>query len=114
MSVRLTDDTLYELVGFNHTQVVPVEFLTLSAMELFFMSGLPFCLQLPCVQGDTITCMCTQVTRYTVLPIVSHYSTDLQVAVMHHGTQQCTNKGRKEEGKPVNMDVKNAGFANVL
>ena len=67
--------------------------------------------------------VCTRVTRYTVLSIVSQYSTDLQVAVMCQDMQQCTKKnGGEEDCKLVNMDVNNAKFkilkknssANVL
>ncbi len=55
--------------------------------------------------------------------MVSHYSTDLQVTVMHQETLQCTTKGSEEEDcLHVHMDVNNAGFkmfqkissANVL
>lgn len=62
-----------------------------------------------------------RVTQYTLLLLVSHYSTDWQlVAVTHKKAQQGTNKGSEEEDyKLANLDVNNAGFkktgfANVL
>ncbi len=49
-------------------------------------------------------------TRYTIIPVVSHYCTDQQVAVARQKTQQCTNTGREgEDGRLVN----NAG-SNML
>ncbi len=45
------------------------------------------------------------------MPIVLHYSTDLQRAIMCQETKQCTNKGREEEDcEQVNMNVNNADF----
>ncbi len=53
--------------------------------------------------------------RYTFLPMASHYSTDLQVAVTRQDMLQCGKKGRGEEDcKLVNMDVNNAGFKTTL
>lgn len=37
--------------------------------------------------------------RYAFLLMVSRYSTDLQVAVICQETQQCANKGSKEEDR---------------
>ena len=44
------------------------------------------------------------------LQMVSTHTTDLRVAFAYQEMQKCSNKGREEEdGKTVNMDVKNAG-----
>lgn len=49
--------------------------------------------------------------RYTVLTMVSYYSDDPQVAVMHQEIQQCASKGMEQEDcEIVNIDVDNAGF----
>ncbi len=65
----------------------------------FSMSASRFCLS------------CMQVTQYTVLPMVSHYSSDQQVAVTRQVMQQCGNKDSKEEDcRLVNMDVNSAGL----
>ncbi len=46
----------------------------------------------------------------TILPMVSHYSTDPQVAVMNQEMQQCSNKDIDEEHcQLVNMEVKHVG-----
>lgn len=70
------------------------------------MSVPPFCL-FSCMRTHTVcTRTSTRVARYTFLPVVSHYSTDPQVAVMPKETQQCVNKGREEEDcQLVNVDV---------
>ncbi len=48
---------------------------------------------------------------YTFLPVVSHYSTDLQVEVTGQDMQQCTNKDKEEEDcKLVNVHVNNTGL----
>ncbi len=44
---------------------------------------------------------------WRALPMVAHYPTDLQVAAMHHETQQYINKGREEDCKLANMDANN-------
>ncbi len=54
---------------------------------------------------------CTQMMQYTVLPMVSLYSTDLQVPVTRQDMQQYASKDREEEEcLLVNTDVNNAGF----
>lgn len=50
-------------------------------------------------------------TQYTM---ISHYATDLQVAVMHKDKQQCTDKGKEEGNKLVNMDINYAEFKILL
>ena len=46
------------------------------------------------VTGSTFNHTSTQVTQYTFLLMVSHYSTDLQIAVMHP-------RGRKRPVKAI-------------
>ncbi len=62
-------------------------------------------------------CLTCTVMQYKVLPMVSQYCTDLQVAVTHPDMLQCTSKGRETDCKLVNRDVNDAGFKilwNVL
>lgn len=44
-----------------------------------------------------------------VLPMVSHYSNDLDWAVIPQETQQCASKGSEQDCKLVNIDVNKAG-----
>ncbi len=49
--------------------------------------------------------------QYTVLPVVSHYSTDQHVAVTCQSMQQCARKDSEEEDcEPVNMNVRMSRF----
>ena len=60
-------------------------------------------------------CLLYASDTHTVQPIVSHCSTDLQVAVMSWETQQCSSKDREvEDSEPVSMDVNNPGYFSTL
>ncbi len=48
--------------------------------------------------------LCMHVMQYTVLPMVSHFSTDPQMAVINQ------RKAAEEDCKLVNKNVNNAGF----
>ncbi len=83
---------------------------TLAGVSSYVILKLSICLSHACAQGCTCTHMHTG-DVYIVQPMVSHYSTDLQVAITHRDMLPCTNKDRKEEYcKIVNMEVNNAGF----
>lgn len=82
-----------------------------SATDPFSVNGSLFYLSCARARG----CTCMLVTRYTFVPVVSHYSTDLQVVVMCQERQQCTKAGKKtddddEDCQHINMDVNNARF----
>lgn len=47
---------------------------------------------------------------FVVLQVVSHYSTDPQLAEMHQEMQQSASEGRKEDRKQVNIDINKAGL----
>lgn len=56
-------------------------------------------------------CTCPRETPYAFLPIVSHYSIDLEVAVMCDKMQQCANKGTEEENCfVVTLNIKNIAY----
>ncbi len=58
--------------------------------------------------GPHFVClMHAHLDRYTVLPMISPYSTGPQVAVIYQETQQCTNRVWEEED--CKLDVNNAG-----
>lgn len=44
-------------------------------------------------------------TCYTALPLVSQYSTDLEVVATRQDMLQCAGKVREEDCQQVNMDV---------
>ncbi len=74
-----------------------------SAIEMFFSEWV-----------HILFALC-QVTRHTLLLMVSHYSTDQQVAVIHQDIRQCISKGREQEDcKLVHMDVSYAGFKILI
>lgn len=81
-----------------------MEFLTsISTMKLSFYEWI-----------HIVFVSCRLVTRFTVLSVVSHYSSHLQVAIMCQ-KKKCSNAsaGEKEHYKLVNIDVNNAGFLLV-
>lgn len=69
-------------------------------------AGLESCFFDECVPVLFITCTHAARTRYAVLPMVSHYSSDQRVAVTRQDIQQCANKDRGEEDcQPLNMHL---------
>lgn len=66
-------------------------------MELFFYDWDPDLFVL-CTRCAWMTC-------YTALPLVSQYSTDLEVVATRQDMLQCAGKVREEDCQQVNMDV---------
>lgn len=78
-----------------------------SATELSFHTWFPILFDSCAHTGGCTSIICTHVMQYTVLPMVSLYPSDLQVAVMGQEMKQSVSKSREEEdNKLVNTNVK--------
>lgn len=66
-------------------------------LRVFLMNGSLFCLSCLCVHMRTHMHVSTQVMWHTFLSVVSCYSTDQRVAVMHKYMLQCASKDREKK-----------------